>query len=187
MHLEKTFIDGLFLLHRDLRTDHRGTFTRLFGSDELAACGLSLNALHVNTSTSTHSGTLRGIHFQYPPYCETKVVSCTCGSIFDIGVDLRVNSPTRYEWYGTTLTPENGLSMIIPDGFGHAFLTLEPNSTAVYVVSQIYKPDHESGLRYDDPRLSIQWPSSPSVVSPKDLSWDLIEKREPELNRRFSI
>jgi dTDP-4-dehydrorhamnose 3,5-epimerase len=182
MKLETTPIKDLFVLHRALRKDERGTFTRLFGADEIAEAGRPTNIVHVNTSTSTEAGTLRGIHFQYPPYAEAKIVSCTAGAIWDVGVDLRPGSPTRFKWYGTILTPENGLSMVIPEGFGHAFITLQPNSTAVYAISAVYAPEHESGLRYDDPSLDISWPIEPTVISDKDTAWRLMKGRIEELD-----
>lgn len=185
MKLESTPIKDLFILHRPVRRDERGTFTRLFGADEIAAAGRPTNALHVNTSTSINVGTLRGIHFQYPPYAEAKIVACTAGAIWDVGIDLRPGSPTRFQWFGTILTPDNGLSMVIPEGFGHAFITMEPNSTAVYVISAIYAPHRESGLRFDDPGLGIKWPIDPIVVSEKDRAWDPLEHRIDELNKEF--
>ena len=103
-----------------------------------------------------------------------------------MGIDLRPDSPTRFKWFGTKLTPENGVSLIVPEGFGHAFITLEPNSTVVYVVSSVYAPDHESGIMYDDPLLKIEWPIQPIVISDKDRSWDKIEKRLEELDSGFS-
>ena len=185
MKLESTPIPDLYVLHRPLRKDDRGTFSRLFGEDDITAAGRPTNAVHVNTSTSKQAGTLRGIHFQYPPYAEAKVVACTAGAIWDVGVDLRPNSPTKYQWYGELLTPDNGKSLIVPEGFGHAFITLEANTTAVYVISSVYALDHESGLRFDDPMLNIDWPIEASVVSDKDLSWGLLESRIQELDDGF--
>jgi dTDP-4-dehydrorhamnose 3,5-epimerase len=187
MKLEKTSIDGLFMLHRAVRRDERGFFSRLFGVDEIAAAGRPTEAVHVNSSTSVEVGTLRGVHFQYPPYSEAKIVSCAAGAIWDVGIDLRPGSPTRFQWFGTRLTPENGISMIVPEGFGHAFVTLEPNSTAVYVVSEVYALEYESGIRFDDPMLNIQWPIEPKVLSDKDKAWGLIENRMSELNAGFSV
>lgn len=185
MKLEPTFIKDLYVLHRPLRCDERGVFTRLFGSDDILAAGRPTNAVHVNTSTSSEAGTIRGIHFQYPPFAETKIVACTAGAIWDVGVDLRPGSRTRFKWFGIKLTPENGLSLIIPEGFGHAFMTLKPYSTAVYVISTVYAPEHESGLRYDDDMLAIEWPLNPSVVSDKDISWDFLRNRIIEIDNRF--
>jgi dTDP-4-dehydrorhamnose 3,5-epimerase len=185
MKLESTPITDLFVLHRPLRKDDRGTFSRLFGEDDIAAAGRPMNAVHVNSSTSNQAGTLRGIHFQYPPYSEAKVVACTSGAIWDVGVDLRPDSPTKYQWFGEVLTPDNGKSLIVPEGFGHAFITLKPNSTAVYVISSVYAIEHESGLCFDDPMLNIDWPIEPTVVSEKDRSWGLLEGRIQELDRGF--
>ena len=186
MKLETTFIEGLFVLHRPVRRDERGFFSRIFGADEITAAGRPTQAVHVNTSTSVAVGTLRGIHFQYPPYAEAKIVSCAAGAIWDVGIDLRPGSPTRLQWFGTTLTPDNGVSLIVPEGFGHAFITLEPNSTVVYVVSAVYAPNHESGVRFDDPLLGIKWPIKPTVLSKKDRAWGLIEHRMDELDAGFS-
>ena len=159
MKLEATPIDGLFILHRPVFQDKRGQFTRLYAAEGLVQAGRPTKAVHVNSSTSAEVGTLRGIHFQYPPYSEAKIVACTAGAIWDVGVDLRPDSPTRFQWYGEKLTPSNGLSMVVPEGFGHAFITLEPNSTAVYIVSEVYEIKNESGVHYNDPLLNIQWPS----------------------------
>jgi dTDP-4-dehydrorhamnose 3,5-epimerase len=186
MKLETTPIADLFVLHRPLRKDDRGTFSRLFGEDDIAVAGRPTKAIHVNTSTSKQTGTLRGVHFQYPPYSEAKVVACTAGSIWDVGVDLRPDSPTRFQWFGVVLTPDNGKSMIVPEGFGHAFLTMEPNSTAVYVISSIYAPGHEAGIRFDDPLLNIDWPIEPTIISEKDRAWGPLKNRIQELDRGFN-
>lgn len=186
MKLQTTPIPDLYVLQKPIRSDDRGSFTRLFGVDELAVAGRPTKAMHVNTSTSNLKGTLRGIHFQYPPFAESKIVACTAGALWDVAIDLRPQSSTRFQWYGAELTPDNGLSMIIPEGFGHAFITLMPNSTAVYVVSEVYSPSHESGLRFDEPKLAIDWPVEPVVVSKKDLSWEPLELKEDEIDIKFS-
>jgi dTDP-4-dehydrorhamnose 3,5-epimerase len=186
MKLETTPIEGLFVLHRPVHQDSRGQFTRLFAAEGLACAGRPTEAVHVNTSTSEKAGTLRGIHFQYPPFAEAKVVACTAGAIWDVGVDLRPESPTRFQWFGIKLTPDNGLSMVIPEGFGHAFITLEPNSTAVYIISTVYAVVHESGIRYDDPALAIEWPRIPTSMSDKDLAWGQVMSRIDEFNSRFA-
>lgn len=186
MDLEETPIAGLFVLHRSVHRDERGFFSRVFGVDELAKAGCPTQVVHVNTSTSIDTGTLRGIHYQYPPHAEKKIVSCASGAIWDIGVDLRPGSPTRFQWFGKKLTPENGLSMIIPEGFGHAFITLEPKSTVIYIASAAYSPSHESGINFDDPLLGIDWPTNPSIVSEKDRGWGFIKNRMHELDMGFA-
>jgi dTDP-4-dehydrorhamnose 3,5-epimerase len=185
MRVETTPIEGLLVVNRAMRSDDRGSFSRLFAAEELASAGRPTVAVHVNTSTSIHAGTLRGIHFQYPPYAEAKLVSCTAGAIWDLGVDLRPDSPTRFQWFGTVLTPENGKSLLVPEGFGHAFITLAPNSTAVYVVSAVYAPEFESGVRFDDPKLDISWPIPPAVLSEKDQHWEPLELRLGELDGKL--
>ena len=187
MKIESTPIDGIFILHRTLQKDDRGTFSRLFGEDDIAAAGRPMNAVHINTSTSPKAGTLKGIHFQYPPFAEAKVVACTAGAIWDVGIDLRPNSKTRFQWFGALLTPENGQSLIVPEGFGHAFITMEPNSTVVYVISSVYNFDYESGLRYDDPTLAIDWPITPTVISKKDTEWKPLKNRVKEIDDGFAL
>ena len=187
MQLESTPIKDMFILHRPVHKDSRGQFTRLYAAEGLAKAGRPTDAVHVNTSTSIEVGTLRGIHFQCAPYAEAKIVACTAGAIWDVGVDLRPESPTRLQWFGAELTPANGRSMLIPEGFGHAFITLEPNSTAVYVVSEVYAPELESGIRYDDPALAIEWPIRPSVVSDKDQAWKAVKDRIGEFDFGFSV
>lgn len=185
MIIEKTPIDDLYILHKKIYVDDRGIFSRLFAHDEMQAAGRPTKAVHVNSSISKQAGTLRGIHFQYPPYAEAKIVSCISGSIWDVGIDLRPNSATRFKWFGLELTPSNGLGLIVPEGFGHAFITLEPNSSVVYVVSEIYSLETESGVRFDDSMLEIDWPIKPIVLSEKDKSWPPLSSRIEELDKRF--
>jgi len=185
VELESTPLDGLFVIHRPVRRDSRGFFSRLFGEDELLAAGRPTTAVHVNSSTSIEVGTLRGIHFQFPPHMEAKIVSCVSGAVWDVGVDLRPGSPTRFQWFGKVLTPENGVGLVIPEGFGHGFITLEPNTTMVYVVSAVYAFDHESGIRFDDPALDIDWPLTPRVLSDKDREWGPVADRLDELDSHF--
>lgn len=186
MKISSTPLKGLYVLHRNVFKDSRGWFSRIFAADEFKNLNISDEAIHINASTSTSVGTLRGVHFQYPPHSEIKTVSCVAGEIWDVAVDLRPNSKTRFQWFGKILTPENGTSLIIPRGFGHAFITLKPNTTAVYTVSTPYAPDYESGIRFDDPSLNIEWPIRPVHISEKDKSWGFIDTRINELNEFFS-
>jgi dTDP-4-dehydrorhamnose 3,5-epimerase len=181
----KTPISDLLILQRKIVRDNRGFFTRLYAERELSELGRPTNAVHINSSTSTSIGTLRGIHFQYPPYAEAKIVSCVNGAVWDVGVDLRPQSSTRFQWFGVKLTPQNGVSLLIPEGFGHAFITLKPSSTVVYALSAEYSIKHESGLKFDDPMLDIKWPIRPKVLSEKDLNWGSIESRLSELDLNF--
>lgn len=186
MQLETTPIKGVHVIQKRVIQDERGHFCRLYGADELANIGLNTKAVHVNSSTSTSKGTLRGIHFQYPPFSETKIVSCLSGAIWDVAVDLRPNSSTRFQWFGIQLTPSNGKSLLVPDGCGHAFLTLADSSTVIYVVSNTYSSESESGAKYDDPLLNITWPLHPKVISNKDLHWGSLADRSEELHQLSS-
>ena len=185
MKIKKLPLNDMFLIERSVFIDERGRFSRLFAGDDFFNAGLPLKALHINSSNSVEKGTLRGIHFQYPPFSETKIVSCTEGSIWDVGVDLRPDSPTRFKWYGVELNPENGKSLLIPQGFGHGFITLEPNSTVVYVVTEKYSKEHESGVMYNDPLLKINWPIEARILSEKDKNWESLDTRIKELNKWF--
>jgi len=186
MHLEPTHISDLNVLRKPIREDERGVFCRLYADDEIKKVGRNTKAVHVNSSTSLKEGTIRGIHYQYPPFAEEKIVSCVHGSIWDVAVDLRPDSSTRFQWFGLELSPLNGLSLIVPRGFGHAFITLEPNATVIYAVSTCYSIEHESGARFDDPLININWPIKPSVLSPKDHSWLPLSGRINELNDKFN-
>lgn len=187
MKLKSTNLKDLYVVQRSLKNDKRGSFSRLFGEDEYSDAGRPTKVVHVNSSQSFETATLRGIHYQYPPFSETKIVACLSGSIWDVGIDLRPNSPTRFKWFGVELSPNSGESLLIPEGFGHAFITLEPNSIIVYSVSSIYSPDYESGIRFDDPLLNIEWPIKPKIVSDRDLKWGFIENRIEELNSKFQL
>lgn len=187
MNFDTTSIEGLLVAQRRSSTDFRGSFSRLYAVEDFAAIGRPTPAVHVNASTSTASGTLRGIHFQYPPKAETKIVGCIAGSVWDVAVDLRPNSATQFGWFGIELSATNGLSLVIPEGVGHAFLTLEPDSTVVYVTSQVYSPENESGVRFDDPLIGIEWPQMPRVVSKRDQLWPPLETRIEAHKARISL
>lgn len=185
MKLRPTPLDGMFIVERSMMRDARGKFTRLYGEDEIGLAGRPMKAVHVNSSTSTAAGTLRGLHFQYPPFAEAKLVSCLAGAVWDVGVDLRANSPTQFQWFGLELNTENGMSLLIPEGFAHGFVTLQPNTTLAYVVSERYAPDNESGVRFDDPLISVEWPMDPTVLSDKDGAWLPLGDRLDELESGF--
>ncbi len=187
MELENTPIDGLYIVHQKVVKDNRGVFRRLFAEDDLALAGRATRAIHVNTSTSILSGTLRGLHFQYPPFSETKIICCTAGKLWDVAVDLRPGSRTRFHWYGITLSQDKPTSFLVPEGFGHGFITMEPNTTILYFVSQSYSPSHESGIKFDDPLLSINWPIAPTIVSDKDMGWARLEDQKADIDLRFGL
>lgn len=170
MRYHKTPLQGSYLIDLEKREDDRGFFARFFCSKEFEKENLEKEFVQVNTSFSKNKGTLRGIHYQLAPKGEAKLVRCIKGSLYDVIVDLRPESPTFKQWYGAELTAENRRMMYVPKGFGHAFITLEDDTEALYLVSEYYSPTHERGIRYDDPAFAISWPLIPAVISDKDQS-----------------
>lgn len=175
MLFHKTQLEGAYFIELDKKEDDRGFFARFFCTKEFENEKLEKGFVQVNNSFSKHKGTLRGIHYQQSPKGETKLVRCIRGSLYDVIVDLREDSPTFKQWYGLELTAENRRMMYVPKGFGHAFITLEDDTEALYMVSEFYSPEHERGLRFDDPSINISWPIKPTVISDKDLAHRLFE------------
>jgi dTDP-4-dehydrorhamnose 3,5-epimerase len=151
-------------------SDDRGWFTETFQMDRWAGQGVTCAFVQDNHSYSTSAGTIRGIHFQKPPHAQHRLVRCTRGRITDYAVDLRIGSPTYGCHVATELSAENGDQLFIPIGFGHAFVTLEPDCEVMYKVSDLYAPDCEGGIRWDCPTLAIDWPltSGRPVLSSRD-------------------
>ncbi|MGR3293996.1 MAG: dTDP-4-dehydrorhamnose 3,5-epimerase [Candidatus Scalindua sp.] len=170
-----TPIQELKVIQRKILGDSRGYFERLFCVEEFKQLTPGKGCMQVNHSLTEKRGTIRGMHFQLPPHAETKFVSCLRGSIFDIGVDLRQDSPTFLKWYGETLSAENHKTLVIPEGFAHGYQTLEENCELVYISTEFYEPEHESGIRYNDPSINITWPMELSNISDKDKTHLFIE------------
>jgi dTDP-4-dehydrorhamnose 3,5-epimerase len=168
MKFNKTKLNGSFVIDLDKREDERGFFARLFCINEFDQNQADRNIVQINNSLSRDKGTLRGIHYQLSPKSETKIVRCIKGSLWDVIVDLRPDSPTFLQWFGETLSAENRRMMFVPKGFGHGFITLEPDTEAIYFVTEFYSPEHERGLRWDDPKIGIEWPIEPVIISEKD-------------------
>ena len=149
--------------------DERGWFMETYNARSLAAAGFDAPFVQDNLSLSRPAGTLRGIHFQTPPDGQDKLVRCARGRILDIAVDLRRGSPTYGKWVGAELSAENGHQLLIPIGFGHAFVTLEPDCEVAYKCTALYAPQSDGGVRWDDPDIGIDWPlTSAPVLSDKD-------------------
>ena len=157
-----------YTIDLEKREDDRGFFARFFCVNEFDKAGLDRNIVQINNSLSKDKGTLRGIHYQLAPKAETKIVRCIRGSLYDVIVDLRPESSTFLKWFGETLSAENRIMMFVPKGFGHAFLTLEENTEALYLVTEFYSPENERGLRWNDPKIGIEWPLEPVIISDKD-------------------
>lgn len=170
MLYHETTLPGAFLLEPQPSFDERGYFTRVWCADELAEHGL--NATWVQSSISFNEApfTLRGMHYQVEPHAEIKLVRCTSGAVFDVIVDLREDSETFRRWFSIKLDAENNLTLYVPEGFAHGFLTLEERSVVEYHMSVPYHPDSARSVRWDDPAFSIEWPAKPAVIGERDSS-----------------
>ena len=167
-----TGIEGAFLLEMVPHQDERGFFGRTRSDEAFLAHGLNNNLSECSLSANDARGTLRGMHFQAAPHEETKLVTCIRGSIFDAIVDLRKASPSYMESFTTELFLENRLSLYIPAGVAHGFLTLEDQSYVQYQIGGAYTPDAARGVRWDDPAFGIDWPFTPTVISARDSAFE---------------
>jgi dTDP-4-dehydrorhamnose 3,5-epimerase len=168
MIFTETPLKGAYLIDLEQHGDERGFFARVFCEREFAEHGLATRIVQTNDSLSACKGTLRGMHYQLAPKSETKVVRCLHGALHDIILDLRPDSPTFGQTFGADLTADNHRMMYVPKGFAHGFITLADGTEAFYLVDEFYAPECERGVRWDDPRFAIPWPSQPVVISEKD-------------------
>jgi dTDP-4-dehydrorhamnose 3,5-epimerase len=173
--LERPFKNA-FVLETEPYIDHRGNFVRVYCQNELKQIGHNKHIVQINHSLTKKKGAIRGMHFQYPPKAEIKMVKCLRGSIFDVMVDLRQNSSSFLQWYGEVLSDGNFKMMYVPEGFAHGYQTLEENCELVYLHTEYYSPEHEGGVRYDDPMINITWPIGVTEISKKDQKYPLLSK-----------
>jgi dTDP-4-dehydrorhamnose 3,5-epimerase len=166
----ETSLSGAYLIELEKKEDDRGFFARFFCKEEFAALGLTNDILQINNSLSRIEGTLRGMHYQNFPKAEDKIVRCIRGSLLDVIIDLRPESPSFMRHYSVELSADNRKTLYVPKGFAHGFMTLEPDTEAFYLVTEKYSPEHERGVRYDDPAFGISWPMVPREISEKDKS-----------------
>jgi dTDP-4-dehydrorhamnose 3,5-epimerase len=174
MKFVETNLQGLYIIQLKLLKDERGFFARTFCKEEFSKIGFKKEFVQFNHSYNRFKGTIRGMHYQNPPFGETKLIRCVKGSVFDVIVDFRKNSPTYLKSFGIELTELNMACVLIPEGFAHGFQTLEDDTSLIYHHTNFYNPDSEGGIRYDDPKLNIQWPLNPINVSPKDITYQLL-------------
>lgn len=173
MVFTETKLAGAYLIDLDRTEDVRGFFARVFCVEEFRANGLNPAVAQCSISFSRRKGTLRGLHWQNPPKAEDKLVHVSRGAIHDVIVDLRPDSPTHLQHVAVELTADNGRTLYIPKGFAHGFQTLEDGTEVFYQMSEFYAPDLSAGLRYDDPKIGIEWPLPVSSISDKDRQWAL--------------
>ena len=157
MQIEHTSLDGVVVLTPKKFGDDRGWFSETWNANRMAELGLNIHFVQDNHSMSAKAGTLRGLHYQSPPHAQDKLVRCTRGSIFDVAVDIRVGSPTYGKWFGIELSLENGRQLLVPRGFLHGFVTRMADTEVQYKCSDVYAPDCDGGIRWDDPAIGIDW------------------------------
>jgi len=168
MQIIESSFTGIFEIILEPHYDSRGFFMRTFDKLYFQDHRIAHDWVHENHSCSDKPGIIRGLHFQFPPYSETKLIRCIRGVILDVFLDLRKNSPTFGEWKSLELSEDNKKMILIPRGFAHGFCTLSEKSEVIYKVDNVYSPDYEAGILWNDPQLKIPWPTSCPIVSEKD-------------------
>jgi dTDP-4-dehydrorhamnose 3,5-epimerase len=163
-----TPIQGLKIVERGRLSDERGFLSRMFCSDELQAAGWRKPIAQINQTLTRVAGAARGMHFQYPPHAEMKLVNCVRGEVWDVAVDLRQGSSTFLKWFGLQLSAENNRALLIPEGFAHGFQTLAADSELIYLHTSAYHAPSEGALHIHEPRVAIQWPRPIAELSARD-------------------
>lgn len=174
MNVIPTSLAGVFVIERQIHTDHRGFLSRLFCAEALRPAGWVAPIAQVNHTFTAAGGTVRGLHFQYPPHAEMKLVTCVRGAVWDVAVDIRRGSPTFLRWHAERLSRDNERALLIPEGCAHGFQTLEDNCELLYCHSAAYERDADGGLRHDDPAVAIRWPAAVTHISDRDRSHPLV-------------
>lgn len=169
---------GYILVEPVLRKDSRGSFAETFHRERWRELGIHAQWKQDNHSLSKEAGTLRGLHYQLSPAAQTKLVRVVAGAIYDVIVDIRRGSPTFGRWYGFILTAGNARQLLVPKGFAHGFCTLVPDTEVLYKVDEYYAPEHDRGILWSDPALSIDWPVTEPVLSEKDGRHPLLHAAE---------
>ena len=187
MIFTETRLRGAFILDIEPHADNRGFFARVFCQNEFKQHGLKPVIAQANVAFNKWKGTVRGMHFQYPPAPETKLVRATRGAILDIIVDLRPESPTYLQNVSVELSADNHRALYVPERFAHGYQVLEDATETSYQVGEFYTPSAEGGLRFDDRRLGLKWPLPIGEISAKDSAWRKLDEMEPELKRRMTI
>lgn len=179
MQFTETGIVGAWVIDPSPHIDDRGYFQRVWCAQEFAAHGIDFVPLQANMAFNRIQGTLRGMHFQDASAPEIKLVRCTRGSIFDVVLDRRLNSPTYGQWYGTELSAANGRALLVPALCAHGYQTLVDEAEIHYLTSAFHAPSAEGGLRFDDPVYAIRWPLPVTGLSDNDRAWPLTVQPPP--------
>lgn len=173
MKFKKTALEGVVVIELEPHVDERGSFARTFCAREFEAEGLISTIAQRNESFNPRRGTVRGLHYQLPPYGETKVVSCPRGAIYDVVIDIRPASPTFCRWLAFELSEVNRRALYVAEGFAHGFQTLSDDTLVQYQMTEFYHPESSRGLRHDDPYFGVAWPLPVAVISERDRSYPL--------------
>lgn len=171
MIFHRTALPGAFQIETEKHGDERGFNARAWCANEFGELGIASTFVQANIAFSTRHGTMRGLHYQEPPFAEAKLLRCVRGAVFDVIADVRDDSPTYGQWLGTYLEAKDYRMVYVPEGCAHGTLSLEDETEVLYQVTQFYAPAAERGVRYDDPALAIDWPLPVAMVSQKDMSW----------------
>ena len=172
-----TELKGAFIIEPEILEDERGFFARTWCRKEFEQHGLNSNVVQCNISFNRNKGTLRGMHYQASPFEEAKLVRCTMGAIYDVIIDLRLNSKTFMQWIAIELTAENRKMIYIPEGFAHGFQTLEYDTEVFYHMSEFYAPEYARGIRWNDHKFNIKWPDGIRIISAKDKNFQDFDPR----------
>ena len=164
-------IAGVFVVEAQPHSDERGSFARIYCIDEFAKAGIEFDSPQINLSTNAKRHTLRGLHFQDPPFAEAKFVRAVRGRAFDVVVDLRKGSPTENRWLSVELDSRRLNGVFVPEGCAHGFLTLEDDTDILYQMGRVFVAGHDRGVRWNDPAFAIAWPAAPAVISARDASY----------------
>ena len=168
MIFEPTPLKGVYIIGLELKTDNRGGFARVFCKKEFEQIGHTKEFVQINHSYNTLKGTVRGMHYQNPPYKEIKLIRCVRGAVSDVVVDIRQGSPTFLQHLRVELSDENKRMLYIPEGFAHGFQSLSDKSELIYHHTEFFTPEADNGLNYKDPLLNLKWELPVSAISDKD-------------------
>ena len=178
MKITKTKLEGVVIIEPDVFGDNRGFFMESWNKKKMAEAGLDYDFVQDNHSKSTVKGTLRGIHFQKGDKAQAKLVRCVKGTVLDVAVDLRRNSPTFKQWVGVELSEENKKQLLIPRGFGHGFVTLTDDVEFLYKADNYYAPEADAGIRWNDPDMGVEWGIENPILSDKDKNNPFLKNAE---------
>lgn len=175
MKIIETKIKDLFIIEPDVFGDHRGWFSETYNKKKLEELGVKIDFVQDNRSFSANKGTLRGLHFQNSPFAQTKLVSCTKGTVLDVAVDLRKDSVTYKQWVSIELSEHNKKQFLIPKGFAHGFLTLTDNAEFSYKVDNYYDKQSDRSILFNDPEIGVDWNIAEPILSDKDKNAPLLK------------